>query len=259
MEKKYYFRGLGLGIIVTAVIMGIALSGGGKKREMTDEEVIARAKELGMIEDSRLLEPSEEEKEEKKEEGKTAAGQEDGKGQVSVKTNAAVDRESAGEKQEVKQTDNQQAGSQKEKQEENRDENQEDKKSESEEAAPAAPENKSESAAKSVESDGTSAQAKKPAVSVEENRGTDTNEMTKQDEDVPISETDTEKSVTVAGGDGSYTVAKKLAEAGLVSSADSFDDFLCANGYDKKLRTGTFQIPSNADDRQIARILTGQE
>ena len=57
MEKKYYFRGLGLGIIVTAVIMGIALSDG-KKREMTDEEVIARAKELGMIEDSRLLEPS---------------------------------------------------------------------------------------------------------------------------------------------------------------------------------------------------------
>ena len=31
MEKKYYFRGLGLGIIVTAVIMGIALSGGGEK------------------------------------------------------------------------------------------------------------------------------------------------------------------------------------------------------------------------------------
>ena len=48
MEKKYYFRGLGLGIIVTAVIMGIALSGG-KEREMTDEEVIARAKKLGMI------------------------------------------------------------------------------------------------------------------------------------------------------------------------------------------------------------------
>ena len=50
MEKKYYFRGLGLGIIVTAVIMGIALSGGGEKGKMTDDEVIARAKELGMNE-----------------------------------------------------------------------------------------------------------------------------------------------------------------------------------------------------------------
>ncbi len=60
MEKKYYLRGLGLGIIVTAVIMGIALSGGPVTREMTDEEVIARAKELGMTEDTRLLEPTEE-------------------------------------------------------------------------------------------------------------------------------------------------------------------------------------------------------
>lgn len=54
MEKKYYFRGLGLGIIVTAVIMGIALSGGGKTSEMTDDEVIARARELGMTEDTRV-------------------------------------------------------------------------------------------------------------------------------------------------------------------------------------------------------------
>ena len=61
MEKKYYFRGLGLGIIVTAVIMGIALSGGGKKEKMTDDEIIARAKQLGMIEDSTLLEASGEE------------------------------------------------------------------------------------------------------------------------------------------------------------------------------------------------------
>ncbi len=64
MEKKYYFRGLGLGIIVTAVIMGIALSGGGKTSEMTDDEVIARARELGMTEDTRLLEPSVEEEKE---------------------------------------------------------------------------------------------------------------------------------------------------------------------------------------------------
>ena len=74
MEKKYYLRGLGLGIIVTAVIMGIALSGGTKKREMTDEEVIARAKELGMTEDTRLLEPSSEE------EGETGCGREAGGG-----------------------------------------------------------------------------------------------------------------------------------------------------------------------------------
>ena len=65
-------------------------------------------------------------------------------------------------------------------------------------------------------------------------------------------------SITIVGGDGSYTVAKKLQEAGIVNSADSFDTFLCERGYDKKLRTGTFQIPANASDEQIARIVTGQ-
>ena len=37
MERKYYLRGLGIGIVMTAIIMGIALSGNHK---MTDEEII---------------------------------------------------------------------------------------------------------------------------------------------------------------------------------------------------------------------------
>ena len=36
MKLKIYLRGLGIGIIVTALIMGISLGG---KEEMTDEEV----------------------------------------------------------------------------------------------------------------------------------------------------------------------------------------------------------------------------
>ena len=49
MKLRYYLRGLGVGILVTAVIMTVALS---KKQPMTDEEVIKRAKELGMIENT---------------------------------------------------------------------------------------------------------------------------------------------------------------------------------------------------------------
>ena len=85
----------------------------------------------------------------------------------------------------------------------------------------------------------------------------DTNEMTKQD-DKPSASVKIER-VTVASGDGSYQVALKLKEAGVVMSAETFDDFLCEKGYDKKLRTGTFRIPTDASDEQIARILTGQE
>ena len=47
MELKYYLRGLGLGIVVTAIIMGIVSS---RSSAMTDDEIIARAKQLGMTE-----------------------------------------------------------------------------------------------------------------------------------------------------------------------------------------------------------------
>lgn len=48
MKLKYYLRGLGVGIICTAVIMGIALSGK-EKEKLTDAEIIERARLLGMV------------------------------------------------------------------------------------------------------------------------------------------------------------------------------------------------------------------
>ena len=49
MKLKYYLRGLGTGIAVTALIIGIS-SGVSDKNVMTDEEVLARAKQLGSVE-----------------------------------------------------------------------------------------------------------------------------------------------------------------------------------------------------------------
>lgn len=241
MEKKYYFRGLGLGIIVTAVIMGIALSGGGKKEKMTDAEVIARAKELGMIEDSTLLEASQEKE---AEDGQNGDDTEAVQKEETVKKDIAVaaQKEEAEQKPEpVPDVEEPVAGTPESLQEK---------------------ENKAAEAENPKESDAAEATAQK---SDEKKSTADTNEMTKQDEDVPNPEaetgnaTDAVKKVIIASGDGSYTVAKKLSDAGVVSSADAYDDFLCANGYDKKLRPGTFEIPAHASDEQIARIVTGQE
>lgn len=229
MEKKYYFRGLGLGIIVTAVIMGIALSGGGKKEKMTDDEVIARAKELGMIEDSRLLEPSEEGNAEDGQEEEAPSAQDENvvKKDIAVaQQQEEADSQQETEKPVVDTPESVQTG-----------------------------ENEAAETEKPVETEESGAAAEaagqKPAAN--------TNEMNRQDEDVPEPETDGAKTVTIASGDGSYTVAKKLADAGVVGSATAYDNFLCANGYDKKLRPGTFEIPANASEEQVARIVTGQE
>ena len=50
MKLKYYLRGLGIGIVVTAIIMSIT----NKPEEMTDAQIKMRALELGMVEESVL-------------------------------------------------------------------------------------------------------------------------------------------------------------------------------------------------------------
>ena len=244
MEKKYYFRGLGLGIIVTAVIMGIALSGGGKTSEMTDDEVIARARELGMTEDTRLLEPSvEEEKEPDGANINTGEAEQPVKKDVAVKAEAeASAREKEGQDSPDGEADTAQA----------------EQKPVVDTPEPI--QNQKSDTEKPTAGTAPTAASPKP----------DTNEMTKQDDvvkslDDRIKGSDAAsanagtKNVTIASGDGSYTVAKKLEQAGVVASAASFDTYLCEHGYDKKLRTGTFHIPANATDEQIARIVTGQK
>ncbi len=223
MEKKYYLRGLGLGIIVTAVIMGIALSGGAVRREMTDEEVIARARELGMTEDTRLLEPAEENQEEET----PAETEESVKKDVAVKSEAEAQKKDVAVKSEA-----------------------ETQKKDAETAAEAETQKKDENAAAEAET--------KPSTDTPEPKK-DTNEMTKQDDDgEPKPVSGGTKSVTIVSGDSSYTIAKKLEAAGVVDSASSYDTYLCEHGYDKKLRTGTFQIPEGATEEQIAKIVTGQ-
>lgn len=47
MKRKEYMRGMGIGILITAILCAVALPE--KKEMMTDAEIIARAKELGYV------------------------------------------------------------------------------------------------------------------------------------------------------------------------------------------------------------------
>ena len=224
MERKYYLRGLGIGIVVTAIIMGIATSG---KRGMTDEEIIARAKELGMVENTVLSEKTEEEAE----------------------TEAAVDianAEDATEKSAIEETKKPETSTE---QKQNTTEETE-KPETSEEQKEKTTEETKKPETSEEQKENTTEETKKPETSTERQTTAD------KKEDITSAVV---KTITVNSGDGSYTVAKKLAEAGVVTSAENFDTYLCQNGYDKKLRTGNFSIPADASDEQIARIVTGAE
>ncbi len=91
MKLKYYLRGMGIGIILTAIVMGFAL--GGRKTAMSDAEIITRAKALGMVEAGQGVLSDTNGKESSKNENDTPASGEalDQKGEeVSEKVNETV-------------------------------------------------------------------------------------------------------------------------------------------------------------------------
>lgn len=228
MELKYYLRGLGIGIAMTAIIMGIALSG---KRTMTDEEIIARAKELGMVENTVLLNATDDAAQEDADDvsgiGQDIAEQPQ---EDDVAGSTAPDQDDAAaigsteqDRDDMAAVDDTEADP--------------DDMTPDEDTAP----DRDDVADDSAEEDG------------------ETDSETESDNANETITSAALKTITIKGGEGSYTVAKKLEDVGVVTSAANFDTFLCEHGYDKRLRTGTFSIPADASDEQIARIITGAE
>lgn len=244
MELKNYLRGLGLGIVVTALIMGFSLSG---KQTMTDEEIISRAKQLGMIEDTVLSAATSEEEENLE------------TTEVVTNDQPDTDKEDISRVEEI-QAEADQAGQNK---------NEEDTVVEERNEAEVKSEVKEISEAEKNEAEIVKADVKETADEPETEAETETADEPKTeaetagntvsvDEDELIT-SGASMTITISSGDGSYTVSKKLADIGAVSSAETYDKFLCQNGYDKKIRTGTYTIPADASDEQMARIITGVE
>ena len=238
MELKYYLRGLGLGIVVTAIIMGLTTS---KSRTMTDAEIISRAKQLGMTEEKTLKDTVADEDEE------TDDGEEADKGEADQ--DASLGDENTGD----------------------------DVLSNVPEKVPVgenALENDADNAlTATAQQDENEGQTQTPA---DENNESDSNQgmnRSESDSETPADDaetgndstqsttnrTDASMVVTIGSGDGSYAASRKLADIGAVSSAESFDTFLCQNGYDKRIRPGTYTIPEGASNEQMARIITGAE
>lgn len=70
MNLKYYLRGLGVGIVVTSLILGIGL--GSRKETLSNEEIKERARTLGMVEESITVAEAAAQKEEEAQEKVTA-------------------------------------------------------------------------------------------------------------------------------------------------------------------------------------------
>jgi len=204
MKLKYYLRGLGIGILITTVILSLAGIG---RKNMTDEEVVKRAKELGMVESTLLSD-------------------------LPDQTKAEEVRPTEPETSLQPETSEQESSA-------------EPETSEPETLEPEV----------SPEPEETASTPETPAAPEETPVAPEETPVSPEDgnPDTPAGETVT---LVIGRGESSTTVSKNLKKAGIVEDAAAFDRFLCNNGYDKKIITGTYEIPYGASEEEIAKIIT---
>ena len=270
MKLKYYLRGMGIGIILTAIVMGFAL--GGRKGTLSDAEVIKRARALGMVEagNGTLSEAVKEEStinendasssgETLDQEGKeifekeqqtvsspdkpvseVAQKEEEGKSKDSEGKDVASEASTAGEENAGEVVDTIEI------------QNTDPKTKEQTDAA---------SAGDQTTVANQQAEPEKPVAS-EEDKPQDTalavntaSENAAEDAAALVS-TVQGKTIMIPGGSDSDRVAEILFNEGFVDSSTAFNKYLIETGMDRKIRSGSKLIPDGANYEQIAAIIT---
>lgn len=219
MKLKYYLRGLGIGILVTALILTIAP---GDKEVLSDAQIRERALQLGMVDGNSLTLADVQAGTNKGDSQETEESQHAGESQTPepetsqspLPTEAPAPTES-----------------------------QEPAKSPEPSATPEPTESPEPSA------------TPEPTESLEPSA---TPEPTESPEPTKSSAPATGESITITinPGASSESVARDLEKAGLVESARAFDTYLCDNGYSTIISVGTYEIAPGTSEEEIAKIIT---
>ena len=243
MKLKYYLRGMGIGIILTAIVMGFAL--GGRKAALSDAEVIKRAKALGMIQSPAevLTETQTEDSEVESDDTSTSNQTLD---QIGEKIPEEVNTELALSDPAVPEvvTQTQETTSDI---------------SESDSSAEASTEEKQESTAEATTAESKAEASTEEVTETAPETPASTNKSTETESAATDSTTtlnSTSKVVTIPGGTGSDGVAAILAREGIIDDAVAFNKYLVERRIDRIIRSGTKTIPANATYEEIAKIIT---
>lgn len=233
MKLKSYMRGLGIGIVVTALIMGIATKDG---RPMTDAEIKAAAAKLGMVDSNslKLTDLNQDRMPESPE--------------PDLKGNTESDPES----QEVDPVG----------QDGDESEDEEDGEEPEEEPTPTPIPTTTPTPTPTPIPEPTPTPTPTPTPEPTPTPAptpTPTPKPTPTPTPAPTSEESSNVETvkfTIRSGTGSRTVCNQLAEAGLIENAAAFDQYLIDSGYSKRISAGTFEIPVGASEEEIAKIIS---
>ena len=216
IKLRYYLRGLGIGVLVTAFIMGTA---GNSGTAMTDAQIKERASELGMVDGSSLVLSDLRNTAEDAAQETAGNDKDEREPEVSAMSEEPTDvQETDVEKTDIEETE----------ETDSRESNAEGT-------------DIQETDAQTADTEGGEVSEEEPA-------------------EVTRSESRVENGVAyfeIVYGESSNSVSRVLAELGLVADAAAFDNYLCTNGYSKRIHTGNYAITVGTGEEEIAKIITG--
>lgn len=221
MKLKYYLRGLGIGMAVTALILGISFSGrqGQEAQTLTDEQIRERASELGMVDSSELTLAALQ---------NSAQPQITREPEVTEKPKLTADPETTTEPEATAELE-----------------------TTTEPKATTEPETMTEPEATAE------AETMTEPETTAEPKMTTKPEATKEPELTTAPE-QSQTTITIKKGSDSGSVSRMLYEAGLVENAKAFDNYLCNNGYSRSINPGIYEIAPGTSEEEIAKIITGK-
>ena len=287
MKLKYYLRGMGIGVILTAIVMGFAL--GGRKKTISDAEVIERAKTLGMVEAGTgvLSQYSGQEQEDDNNETTSDSSLGETGEKIPEENNqgvASTDQSISDLFEKTPEGENQKAevaGTSKQDSDEvASSDTKTDKSAEGKNEADVKTENKTEADKSDKKSD--TDKANKDVAKTDESYNTNENsssetqqsDANKQEEattqvamteseitenDTPVTtdgfKTSETKTVSIPGGMSSDSVAAILYKEGIIDNATNFNRYLIEHNKDRYIRSGAKTIPAGSEYEQIANII----
>ena len=247
---RFYIRGLGIGILVTALIL-IAVNLKNNKGQMTDAEIKERAAALGMVDGNSysLTDAASAMNAEKEDAAETGEHETDELKEVNPEEGTASGEkteEEAGSETEAEETKTEETEAEEVKAEETKPEE-----TEAEEVKP------DETKVEEAGLEETKAEETKP----EETKSEETKPEETKTEEPAAGETKpaegSKVTISIARGAASETAAATLAGAGLIEDAADFNSYMIRNGYDRRIHPGTFEILMGSSYEEICKIIAG--
>ena len=208
MRAKFFLKGMGIGVTVTAIIFTVAFAL--QPPTLSDEEIIARAKTLGMVESEETT--------------LNQKGLKDEEVSESEEASEAQDTSESGDVSEDKVTTEEVSS--------------EELSEEDKEAL---------QALKDLED------AKKEDAGADNSgyKTTDTVNDSSSEAETPQNT----QSFTINNGEDSAVVSSRLYRQGIIDDPNGFDDYLTKNGYDTRIRPGSYNIPEGSSFETIANAI----